>query len=228
MGGGATAAHAVPGSNGEVKVQYAYAQARPAKWSVGFIVVALLHVVVVYALVGGLARKVVDVIKQPLETKIIEAVKPPQEMAPPPIAPPPRLDAPPPPFIPPPEVQIQAPPPASPVIAAVTATPPPAAPMTPVAPPIVAPPPGPVNVRTVCTRMPQPELPAVEVTGTVSMLAKLTIVGGRVRAVEVSQFRGASDRRSQRLLAGAVEAAARQYHCSGDVVAVQEFVFNIN
>lgn len=211
-------------------MQYAYAQRQPAQWSIGFIVVVLLHVVVVYALVSGLARKVVDVIKQPLEAKIIETTKPPPEAPPPPIAPPPRLEAPPPPFIPPPEVQIQAPPPAQPVIAAVTSTPPPAAPMTPVAPPVAtAPPPtGPVNVRTVCTRMPQPELPGVDVTGTVSMLAKLTIAGGRVRAVEISQFRGAADRRAQRLLAGAVEAAARQYQCTGDAVAVQEFVFNIN
>jgi hypothetical protein len=76
--------------------------------------------------------------------------------------------------------------------------------------------------------MPQPELPPVDVTGTVSMLAKLTIAGGRVRAVEVSPLRGSSDRRSQRLLSAAIEAAARQYHCSGDAVAVQEFVFNIN
>ena len=43
----------------------------------GIIVVVLLHVFIVYALVTGLARKVVEVIKQPIETKIIEEIKPP-------------------------------------------------------------------------------------------------------------------------------------------------------
>jgi hypothetical protein len=76
--------------------------------------------------------------------------------------------------------------------------------------------------------MPQPELPGVNVTGTVSMVAKLTIAGGRVTHVEISQFRGTSDRKAQRLLAGAVEAAVREYACVGDAVAQQEFVFNIN
>src|SRR5438445_6682220 len=80
----------------------------PGKKLSGFGIVILLHVLVVYALVTGLARKVVEVIKQPLETKIIEEVKPPPppEVAPPP---PPKMAAPPPPFIPPPEVQIQQP-----------------------------------------------------------------------------------------------------------------------
>ena len=69
-------------------------------------VVVLLHVIVIYALVTGLARKVVEVIKQPLETKIIEEIKKPLEDLPPP---PPKLLPPPPPFVPPPEIQITAP-----------------------------------------------------------------------------------------------------------------------
>jgi protein TonB len=74
----------------------------------GFGIVVLLHILVAYAVVSGLARKVVDVIKQPVETKIIEEVKPPPPPeAPPP--PPPKMTAPPPPFIPPPEVNIQQP-----------------------------------------------------------------------------------------------------------------------
>jgi len=210
-------------------VQYAQAKRNPGKHSVGFVVVVLIHVAVVYALVTGLARKVVDVIKQPLETKIIETPKPPPEVLPP-VPPPPQLEAPPPPFIPPPEVTIQAPSPPT-AISAVTSTPPAeAGPMTPMAPP--APPPsanaGPVNVRSVCTKMPPPELPAVNAVGTVSMLATLTIVGGRVNAVEVSQIRGTNDRKSQRALVAAVQEAARRYACSGDAVAVQEFLFNIN
>ena len=73
----------------------------------GILVVVALHVVVGYALVTGLARKVVDVIKQPLETKIIEEVKKVVPDTPPP--PPPKLAAPPPPFVPPPEIEVQVP-----------------------------------------------------------------------------------------------------------------------
>jgi len=82
----------------------------PAKNLTGITVVVLLHVFIVYALLTGLARKVVEVIKQPIETKIIEEVKPPPPPDLPPPPPPPKLLAPPPPFIPPPEVQIQQPP----------------------------------------------------------------------------------------------------------------------
>jgi protein TonB len=80
----------------------------PARRYGGFGVVILVHVLVAYLVVSGLAHKIVDVIKQPVETKIIEEVKPPPPPENPP-PPPPKLAAPPPPFIPPPEVQIQQP-----------------------------------------------------------------------------------------------------------------------
>jgi protein TonB len=83
-------------------------------------VVVLLHVALIYALITGLARKVVEVIQQPVETKIIEEFKPPPP--PPPekaVPPPPKTVAPPPPFVPPPEVKVQ-PQPQENVIAAVT------------------------------------------------------------------------------------------------------------
>lgn len=98
----------------------------------GLFAVILLHLVLVYALVNGLARKIVEVVRPPLETKVIEEVKPPPEKAPPP--PPPKLAAPPPPFIPPPEVLVQVPQ-TAPTITAVTRVkptepvPPPAAPV---------------------------------------------------------------------------------------------------
>src|SRR5438552_6376855 len=92
----------------------------------GIVAVLALHVVIGYALVTGLARKVVEVIKAPLETRVIEEVKaPPPELPPPP---PPKLAAPPPPFIPPPEINIQQPQvAAAPAIMSVTTTPSPAA-----------------------------------------------------------------------------------------------------
>ncbi len=74
---------------------------------VGLIVVILFHIALIYALVNGLGKNIVDIIKQPLEAKIIKDNKPPPPEAPPP--PPPQLVAPPPPYIPPPDIQIQAP-----------------------------------------------------------------------------------------------------------------------
>src|SRR5437899_10652971 len=87
----------------------------------GLVAVVAFHVVLVYALVHGLARKIVEVLRQPLETKIIEEVKaPPPDKPPPP--PPPKLAMPPPPYIPPPEVQVHVPM-SAPTITAVTSEP---------------------------------------------------------------------------------------------------------
>jgi protein TonB len=98
----------------------------PSKNIVGISVVVLLHVALIYALITGLARKVVEVIQQPVETKIIEEIKPPPPPPPPdkPVPPPPKSVAPPPPFVPPPEVKVT-PPPQENVIAAVTNVKPP-------------------------------------------------------------------------------------------------------
>ena len=84
--------------------------------------VVVFHAVMGYALVNGLARKIVEVVTQPLETKIIEEIKPPPQEKPPP-PPPPRLVAPPPPYIPPPEVQVQVPQTAQAITAVTTARP---------------------------------------------------------------------------------------------------------
>src|SRR5438445_591888 len=95
----------------------------------GLIITVALHIVLIYALIHGLARKIVEVVAPPLETKIIAEVKPPQPEKPPP--PPPKLATPPPPFIPPPEVNIQIPVQQAPTITAVSPTPPPAPPPPP-------------------------------------------------------------------------------------------------
>ncbi|AJY40519.1 energy transducer TonB [Burkholderia humptydooensis] len=85
-------------------------QQNPARRFGGLAIVLALHVVLVYALLNGLATKVVQVIQHPIETRIIEPVKPPP---PPPMPtvklPPPKFAPPPPPFVPPPEVPVQAP-----------------------------------------------------------------------------------------------------------------------
>ncbi|MGZ8260127.1 MAG: TonB family protein [Caldimonas sp.] len=125
-------------------MNFAQQQADPRRRIVGFGVVLLFHVLVVYALVTGLAKKVIEVIKAPIETKVIEEIKkppPPPEVV---VPAPPRLEAPPPPFIPPPEIQIATPPPTQATITAVTPTPPPAAVViTPAPPPVVVAPPAP-------------------------------------------------------------------------------------
>jgi periplasmic protein TonB len=86
----------------------------------GLAFVVVFHVVLVYALINGLAKKIIEVVQAPLETKIIEEVKPPPPDKPPP-PPPPKLAAPPPPFIPPVEVRVDTPPPVQNTISAVSA-----------------------------------------------------------------------------------------------------------
>ena len=94
-------------------------QGASSKRLVGLGVVALLHVLVIYALVTGLARDVIQVIQNPLQARLIEEIKPPPP-APPPqkvVQPHRKVAAPPPPFVRRPEVQVQSP--VEPVIAEV-------------------------------------------------------------------------------------------------------------
>jgi protein TonB len=93
---------------------------------VGFGVVVLLHLLLGYALLSGLARQVVDVVKGPIEVKVIEEIVKPPPPPPEVLPPPPKVAAPPPPFIPPPEINIAPPPTPAPTITAVTPDAPPA------------------------------------------------------------------------------------------------------
>jgi len=133
-------------------MDFARQQRDPTRHLIGIICVILVHVVVIYGLVTGLARKAVDVIKKPLNATIIEEIKAP----PPPPPPPKRIEIPkvtaPPvqPYIPPPD--IPAPVQAEPVIAAPTTTPPPE-PVAIAPPPIVAPPAPKPAIRRGVTRI---------------------------------------------------------------------------
>jgi protein TonB len=119
-------------------MNYIQQQRSPTRQIVGFGAVVLFHILLIWALVAGLGQNIVDVIKQPLETKIIKDTKPPPPEAPPP--PPPQLAAPPPPYIPPPDIQIQQPPPPqNHAITAVTHAPPPTTTLAPTPPPRTAP-----------------------------------------------------------------------------------------
>jgi protein TonB len=119
-------------------VDFARQQRNPTKHAVGFGIVIVMHILLGWALVSGLARKVVEVIKAPIETKIIEEVKPPP---PPPenLPPPPKFAPPPPSFVPPPEVVVAPPPVPAPAITTTQVVPPPAPPVA------IAPPPAPVE-----------------------------------------------------------------------------------
>lgn len=84
-------------------------QQRTISRFVGLGFVILLHIALVYALVSGLAYRAIEVVRVPIETKIIDAT-PEQKVELPP--PPPNFLPPPPPFVPPPEVHIATPAPA--------------------------------------------------------------------------------------------------------------------
>ena len=76
-------------------MDYASQQRSPGKHPIGLGVVVVGHVILGYALVNGLGHKIVEVIKAPIETKIIEEVKPPPPPPPENLPPPPKMALPP-------------------------------------------------------------------------------------------------------------------------------------
>ncbi len=131
-------------------MDFAQQQRDPTRHVVGIVFVVLMHVLVIYALVTGLARKAVEVIKKPLSATIIEEIK----LPPPPPPPPPRKIEQPKvqpvvqPYVPPPDIPVPTTQ-SEPVISSVTTTPPPE-------PPVIAPPP-----VVVAPPAPPPPKPAV-------------------------------------------------------------------
>src|SRR6186713_1600299 len=98
------------------------------------IIVAILHIIVGYALVTGLAYSAVKKLKERVETFDVKEEKPPEEPPPPP----PDTPVPPPPIVaPPPPITFERP---APVLQTVQLPPPPMPP-TVVAPPPAPPPP---------------------------------------------------------------------------------------
>lgn len=220
----------------------------PRRHLVGLTFVVAFHVLIVYALVNGLAKKAIDAVRAPIETRLIEEITqpppppplPPVPPPPQPARPPPKPVAPPPPFVPPPEVIVTAPPPVAPAITVVTPIPPPApvemAPLPPPAPVEAAPvappkPAGPVAAGIVCSRMPPPLAPSVSVEVRGSLFVIGTLKGGRVVQVDVERntLKGVGDRRTLRAFVSAVETAMKDgYVCDGDNVQIrQEFYFDI-
>lgn len=219
-------------------MNFAQAQQQGAGGSryAGLVMVAGIHVIIIWALASGLASKMVEAVKGPIELSVVEEKlkppPPPEKVAPPP----PDMKAPPPPFMPPPEVQVAAPPPPNAIQAPVSNTPPPAREVAPTPPQPAAPPPamaarpaGPIKASAVCTKMGKPEVPAVNWSGEAAYRALATVKAGRVVSAEITPLRGGVDRRAQRaLLAAITETLQSTYECPGDHVFEQEFVFRID
>lgn len=199
-------------------MNYAQQQRDPRRHFVGIGSVVLIHVIVVYALVNGLARKVVEVLKKPIDVNIIEEVK----LAPPPKTPPPKIVTPPPPptYVPPPEVAIAAPPQA---VAAVTQAPPPP-------PPPVAARPAVVNVAVACpnhlevrNRTPYPpQASRMGLSGDVLIEFTVTPAGGIADIAVIKS--------SNKVFESAAAAAVAQFQCIGQGQAVKvrvPFIFRL-
>lgn len=125
-------------------MDYGVEPRNPSRHALGFGIVLALHLVLGWALVNGLAQRMIEVIKAPIETKIIEEVKTVEPPPPENLPPPPKFAPPPPSFVPPPEVNVNPPPTPAPTITTTTVAPPVQAvtitPQAPAAPPAPAPP----------------------------------------------------------------------------------------
>ena len=217
---------------------YRYQPKDSSKRYTGIIVVVLLHALLGYVLVSGLARKGLDIIKKPLEAVVIqEVIIPPPPPPPPPkeIRPPeqkaPKVEAPPPPFVPPPEVVVASS--TAPTIEASVAPPPAPAVIAPPPPPVVAeappappapPKPNRADIGVACPTQVPPEMPrkAIQDGATGVVKAKALIKDGVVREVTILS--------GPRIFHAAVRAAMMQYKCTTDsgsdaIEATQEFSF---
>ena len=213
----------------------------------GLSVVVLFHLLLGWALVTGLARKVVEGVGVLVETRLIEEVKPPepQPKPPPPKSEPtkakrveaPRAVA----AIPKkvdvaPVMQPPARPTATPTAQVAPADTPSAAPNVAPreSPPAAVEPPrpvGPVAAGIACSRTPPPLAPSVssEVRGSVFVIG--TVKAGRVVQVDVERttLKGVTDRRVLRAFVQSIETAMKEgYVCAGDDLQIrQEFYFDI-
>lgn len=179
----------------------------------GLAVVGLLHVLVIYALVSGLARKVVAAVLRPVDVQVIQGTPPPP---PPPVVKQivTQTAAPktPPPFVPPPEVRLPAPPPVQETVTVRTPTPPAPEPFKPSPPqPVVAPPapaaPVVVALGVACPTRVVPRIPPRLESVAGSVRARLTIRDGKVVNVDIlsSSPSGVFD--------SIVRTAVQQYSC---------------
>lgn len=212
---------------------FSYQQPEPSsRRFLGIGVAAVAHLIIGWALVSGLANRVVEAIKKPLEAQIIretELLPPPPPPLPKqikPLPPAPKVTAAPPmPFVPPPEVapRVAAPDaitmvaPTPPAVEYKIETPPPA-PASPAAPTRQ-------DIGLVCPTQVRPEIPGEALDRGISgrVTAQVRISDGVVREVVILS--------GPRVYHAAVRAALQRYKCVsgvGDVLAVQEFNFKVD
>lgn len=209
-------------------MKFATQQQRSPSRFVGIGFAALLHVLIIYILLNGLASKVVEVIRKPIEARIVEEVRPPPKPAI--VLPPPPKFAPPPPFIPPPEVVVPAQPQQS-VVAQHSPAPQQSAPAPA---PVVAPAPAHAvrtEVGVVCPNsqqvrqsMPYPrEAQRDNITGEV-LVEFVVNARGNMESIQVVKS-------ADPVLDRAAVNAVKQFNCvaQGEDVRVQvPFSFNLN
>jgi protein TonB len=192
-------------------VNFAESQRNPGKHPTGLIIVIIMHVLLAYALVSGLAKKVVDVVKV-VEAKAVDAPPPPPPPPPKDLPPPPKNLPPPPVYVPPPPVDVP-PPPIAPQITTTNVLPPPApdrkvepaAPPAPVAAPAVAARPGHIDANDPSCR---PEYPAAAARAGATGITKIRLTvdaNGKVSGAEVVGSSGPA--RENRMLDNAAKAA---------------------
>ncbi|MDR2678719.1 MAG: energy transducer TonB [Zoogloeaceae bacterium] len=192
---------------------YAARQRDPRRFWSGIALVAILHLVLGYALVNGLGRKILEVAQSPLMVNLLEEVKPPEPLPPPPPLPPSRVirnspATPAPVYRPPVETQVEAPPP----LVTVTEIPPEPVPFVP---PVPEAPPAPptVNVGIACPNhlsVPVEIPPQAERMGlSGKVVVEFTVTtSGAIRDVRIAQS-------SHSLFNRAATAAIAQYRCIG-------------
>jgi protein TonB len=191
-------------------VNFAESQRNPGKHPTGLIIVVIMHVLLAYALVSGLAKKVVDVIKV-TETKVVDAPPPPPPPPPKDLPPPPKNLPPPPVYVPPPPVDVPPPPPQQQITTTSVLPPPapdrkvePAAPPSPTAAPVTA------RAATINANDPacKPEFPPAALRAQVSGVSRIRFTvdaSGKVTAADVVGSSGPT--REHRLLDNAAKAA---------------------
>lgn len=97
-----------------------------------FAIVVLLHVLLIWALINGMARDVANAVLAPLDVSLVEEphIPPPPPPPPPQTPPPPKVEATPPPaYVPPPEVEVAAAPVVEAVVDVAPTPPPPSTPV---------------------------------------------------------------------------------------------------
>jgi periplasmic protein TonB len=204
-------------------VNFAESQRNPGKHPTGLIIVVIMHVLLAYALVSGLAKKVVDKVMV-TETKVVDAPPPPPPPPPKDLPPPPKNLPPPPVYVPPPPVDVP-PPPIAPQITTTTVAPPPAQdrhveatlPPAPPAPPSVAARPARLDANDPACK---PESPAAAVRAGATGITRVRLqvdAGGKVVSSEVVGSSGPT--RENRMMDNAAKAAFSTCHLTPGIDA---------